>query len=199
VVFTVTVDHDRIERTRWGGLAPAITAAALTSAALIAIRRRQHARLGILLPASLAYVLLRAAVGILTDSDAVYFGVSLATSAAVAVAVAATAFTRTPAAALLMPAVVRYPQHTVDHPLYRRVAAHKTLAWAAAELAITAWEITHLAEMAAPQFVLVRTFAGSPIMAAWIFVLVFYIRLRLDPLNFHLAQRERGHRPTPAP
>jgi hypothetical protein len=53
--------------------------------------------------------------------------------------------------------------------------------------------------MAAPQFVLVRTFAGWPIMAAWIFVLVFYIRLRLDPLNFHLAQRERGHRPTPAP
>ena len=109
-------------------------------------------------------------------------GVSLATSAAVALVVAATAFTRTPAAARLIPLVVRYPQATVQHPLYRRVAAHATLAWAATELAMTAWETTHLADMATPQFMLLRTFGGMPVMAVLVPVVIFYIRLHLDPL-----------------
>ena len=171
----------------WGGLVPAIAAASVTSVALIIVRRRQNRTLGVLLPASLAYVLVRAAAGLLTNSDDVYFGVSLATSAAVALVVAATAFTRTPAAGRLIPLVVRYPQPIVQHPLYRRVAAHATLAWAATELAMTAWETTHLADMAAPQFMLLRTFGGAPIMAVLIPVVIFYIRLRLDPL----AHRQR--------
>jgi hypothetical protein len=171
----------------WGGLVPAIAAASVTSVALTVVRRRQNRTLGVLLPASVAYVLVRAAAGLLTNSDEVYFGVSLATSAVVALVVAATAFTRTPAAARLIPMVVRYPQATVAHPLYRRVAAHATLAWAATELAITAWETSHLAHMAAPQFMLVRTFGAMPIMAVLIPVVIFYIRLRLDPL----AHRQR--------
>jgi hypothetical protein len=171
----------------WGGLVPAIVAASVTSVTLIIVRRRQNRTLGVLLPASLAYVAVRAAAGLLTNSDDVYFGVSLATSAAVALVVAATAFTRTPAAARLIPLVVRYPQATVVHPLYRRVAAHATLAWAATELAMTAWETTHLAHMAAPQFMLLRTFGGAPVMAVLIPVVIFYIRLRLDPL----AHRQR--------
>jgi hypothetical protein len=171
----------------WGGLVPAITAASVTSAAFILVRRRQNSTLGVLLPVSLAYVLVRAAAGLLTNSEDVYFGVSLATSAAIALAVAATAFTRTPAAARLIPLVVRYPQPVVQHPLYRRVAAHTTLAWAATELAITAWETTHLADMAAPQLMLMRTFGGAPIMAVFIPMVIFYIRLRLDPL----AHRQR--------
>jgi hypothetical protein len=165
-----------------GGLVPAIAAASVTSVALIVVRRRQNSTLGVLLPASLAYVLVRAAAGLLTNSDDVYFGVSLATSAVVALVVAATAFTRTPAAARLIPLVVRYPQATVAHPLYRRVAAHATLAWVVTELAMTAWETTHLADMAAPQFMLLRTFGAAPVMAVLIPVVIFYIRLRLDPL-----------------
>jgi hypothetical protein len=171
----------------WGGLVPAIAAASVASVVLIVVRRRRNATLGALLPASLAYVLVRAAAGLLTNSDEVYFGVSLATSAAVALVVAATAFTRTPAAARLIPLAVRYPQSTVVHPLYRRVAAHATLAWAATELAMTAWETSHLGDMAVPQFMLLRTFGGAPVMAVLIPVVIFYIRLRLDPL----AHRQR--------
>jgi hypothetical protein len=176
---------------RWGGLVPAIVAASVASVALIVVRRRQNRTLGVLLPASLAYVSVRAAAGLLTNSDEVYFGVSLATSAVVALVVAATAFTRTPVAARLIPLVVVYPQRTVAHPLYRRVAAHATLAWAATELAMTAWETTHLADMAAPQFMLLRTFGGAPVMAVLIPVVIFYIRLRLDPL----AHRQRMNVP----
>jgi hypothetical protein len=41
--------------------------------------------------------------------------------------------------------------------------------------------------MAAPQFMLLRTFGGAPVMAVLIPVVIFYIRLRLDPL----AHRQR--------
>lgn len=172
------------------GLAAGIVAASVASATLIVVRRRRNTKTGILLWASLAYVLLRAVAGMVTDSDDVYFGLGLALSAATALAVAATAATATPAAAHLIPAVVRYRDRTRRHPLYRRVAAHTTLAWAAAELAVTGWEASHLAHTTATQFVLVRTFVGWPLMAAWIAVLIFYIRLRLDPLDHHLALRD---------
>ncbi len=184
------------------GLAAGIVTASVTSATLIVIRRRRNMRTGVVLWASLAYVLVRATAGMLTDSDDVYFGFGLAISAATALAIAATAFTATPAATHLIPAVVRYRDRTRRHPLYRRVAAHTTLAWAAAELAVTGWEAAHLTHTTATQFVLVRTFVGWPLMAAWICGLIFYIRLRLDPLDHHLAHRhaQPGQRwPSSAP
>lgn len=171
------------------GLTAGIIAASLTSATLVLVRRRSGRRLGVVLPASLAYVALRAIAGVVTDSPQVFFGLSLALSAATALAVAATAWTARPAAAVVIPAVVRYRDRTIAHPLYRRVAAQLTVAWAAAELAVTTWEATHLAHATASQFVVARTFIGWPLMAAWICALVFYLRFRLDPLDHHLARR----------
>lgn len=171
------------------GLSAGIVAASLTSAALIVVRRRRNRRTGILLWASLAYVVLRAVAGTLTESDDVYFGLGLAISAATALAVAATAFTAAPAAIHLIPAAVRYSDATRRHPRYRQVAAHTTLAWAVAELALTGWEAVHLTHATATQFVLTRTFIGWPLMAVWICALIFYVRLRLDPLEHDLTTR----------
>ena len=169
------------------GLTQAMIAATLTSAVVIALRWRKGRRIGILLPASLAYVVIRGTVGVLTGSEDVYFGLGVALSAATAVAIGATAFTRTPAASYLIPLVVTYRQQTLDHPLYTRVATHLTVAWALMELAITAWEASHLTQVTATEFIFLRTFVGWPVMAIWIFLLVFYLRFRLDPLQYALA------------
>ena len=171
----------------WLGLTEAIIAASATSAIVIAFRRQRGRPIGVLLPASLAYVAMRGLAGALTDSEDVYFGIGVALSAATAVAIGATAFTRTPAASYVIPLVVTYRQETVDHPLFVRVAAQLTVAWALMELAITGWEASHLTRVTATEFVLLRTFVGWPVMAIWIFFLVFYLRLRLDPLQHALA------------
>lgn len=171
----------------WFGLTQAMIAATLTSAVVIALRWRKGRRIGILLPASLAYVAIRGLVGVLTGSEDVYFGLGIALSAATAVAIGATAFTHTPAASYLIPLVVTYRQQTVDHPLYMRVAAQLTVAWALMELAITGWEAWHLTRVTATEFIFLRTFVGWPVMAIWIFFLVFYLRMRLDPLQHALA------------
>jgi hypothetical protein len=124
----------------WLGLVPAMIAASALTVVLIVVRRIAGRRIGILLPLTLSYVVVKAVAGVLTQSHAVYFGAGVALSALVALAVGATAFTRRPVAAYLIPHVTPYRRLTPDHPVYRKVAAHVTIVWALVELGIAGWE-----------------------------------------------------------
>jgi hypothetical protein len=55
------------------------------------------------------------------------------------------------------------------------------------ELAITGWEAWHLTAVSATDFVLLKSLVGWPVVAGWICFLIFYLRLRLDPIQFALA------------
>ncbi|MDH4116695.1 MAG: hypothetical protein OEW30_04775 [Acidimicrobiia bacterium] len=164
----------------WFGLSVAMIAASVTTVAFILLRRRSGAGVGILLPVSLGFVTVKAIAGVMTGSSVVYFGAGVALSALAAVAIGTTAFTRHPAASYAMPLVTPYRHLTPDHPVYRRVSAHVTVAVAAAELAITAWEGWHLTVASASEFVVIRTLAAWPVMGVVIFFAIFYIRFRLD-------------------
>lgn len=166
---------------RWFGLVAGMVAATALSIALIVYRRSRGQQIGWLLPISLGYVVVRGVAGVMTGSENVFFGFGVATSAAVALAVAASAFTRHPVAGYLLPLVVRYRHLSMDHPLYRRVAAQITLVWAIAELSLTAWEAWHLSNVSGSEFLIDRTLVGWPVMGAVIFFLIFYTRFRLDP------------------
>lgn len=172
---------------RWLGLTAAMTAASLTTVALIVIRRSRGRGIGVLLPISLGYVVVKAVAGVLTESQIVYFGAGLALSALLAVAVGATAFTSRPVASYLIPYVTPYRALTPDHPAYRRVAAQVTAVWALAELAVTGWEARHLTVASASEFVVARTIIAWPVMAVLIFLLIAYVRFRLDRYEWHLA------------
>ena len=162
------------------------TAVSLTAIILRRVRGRQ---VGLLLPISLAYVTVRGIAGVLFESETVFFGFGIATSALVALAVGATAFTRMPVAAYLLPLVVRYRHLTPQHSIYRRVAAQITLGWAAAELAITAFEAWHLSQASAAEFVVTRSIVAWPVMFVIIFFLIFYVRFRLDRYEHHMARQ----------
>lgn len=170
------------------GFVMAMTAATAASVGLILWRRARGNGIGFLLPISLGYVVVRGVAGVLTESEVVYFGAGLALSALTAVAVGATAFTRRPFATYLLPGVTPYRRLTPDHPVYRRVSAQVTAAWALAELAMTGWEARHLATSTASDFVVTRTVVAWPIMAAVIFVLIAYVRFRLDRFEYHALQ-----------
>jgi hypothetical protein len=175
----------------WLGLVPAMIAASALTLVLIVVRRIAGRRIGLLLPLALAYVVLKAVAGILTQSHVVYFGAGVALSALVAIAVGATAFTRTPVASYLIPLVTPYSRLTPEHPVYRRVAAHVTLAWAVVELGIVAWEGWHLTVASASEFVIMRTVGPWMAMGVLIFFLIFYVRFRLDRYEWALAREER--------
>ena len=175
----------------WLGLVPAMIAASALTVVLIVVRRIAGRRVGILLPLSLLYVVVKAVAGVLTQSHAVYFGAGVALSALIALAVGATAFTRRPVASYLIPLVTPYRRLTPDHPVYRRVAAHVTLVWALVELGIAGWEAWHLTVASASEFVIMRAIGPWMAMGVLIFFLIFYVRFRLDRYEWALAREER--------
>ncbi len=111
---------------------------------------------------------------------------SLAASGVFAIAVLATAFTRSPVAVHVISYVKRHDAEVVTHPRYRRVAAHVTAAWGICELGVSFWEARHLSGTSSAEFVAIRSFVGWPIMAFVVFWLIFYVRARLDPLEYRL-------------
>lgn len=173
------------------GLVPAMIAASITTLGLLILRRSGGKRVGILLPVSLAYVVVKAIAGIITESPVVYFGAGLVLTALLAVGIGATAFTRTPVASYALPLVTPYRHLNSDHPIYRRVAAQVTAAWAIAELGITGWEGWHLTVVSASEFVATRALVTFWAMGILIFFLIGYVRFRLDRYENHLAANAR--------
>lgn len=173
----------------WFGLVAAIVAASATTIALLVLRRRRGDRVGILLPLSLGFVVVKAIAGVVTQSQVVYFGVGLALTALLALAVGATAFTKTPVGSYLIPLVTPYRHLKSYHPAYRRVSAQITAVWALAELGITTWEAWHLTGSSGSEFVVARSVVAWPAMGTIIFFLIFYVRFRLDRYEYHLASR----------
>lgn len=172
----------------WLGLAAGMIAASITTVALLVLRRR-GAGIGILLPISLGFVVMKAIAGVVTESPVVYFGAGIALSALAAAAIGATAFTERPAASYAIPLVTPYRHLSPDHPVYRRVSAHVTAVVALAELGVTMWEAWHLTISTASEFVVARTLMAWPVMGVVIFFVIFYVRFRLDRYEHALRSR----------
>ena len=165
----------------WGVVAGIVVS---TAAAVASVLWRQHRGGGVgwLSLALLAYVVARGTAGALTGSHQVFFGIGVLATTVVAAAVLASAFTATPAAGYLVPALMGrwLLPATVRHPVYRRVCAHVTAVWATAELAVTGWEAWHLQHAAAVEFIGARAMIGWPAMAGVVFACAFYARFRIE-------------------
>ena len=171
------------------GLAAGMIAASVTTVILLVLSRRGRAGIGILLPISLGFVVVKSIAGVITESPVVYFGAGVALSALVAIAIGATAFTKRPAASFAIPLVAPYRHLSPDHPVYRRVAAQVTAVLALAELGVTAWEAWHLTVSTASEFLAARTLMAWPVMGVVIFFVIFYVRFRLDRYEWALRSR----------
>ena len=170
----------------WASVVVAIVVSSVVAAMLVFERHWRGVDVGWVLPVTLGYVVVRGLASVATRSDDVYFGFGVAASGAFAVAVAATAFTRSPIAVHVIPYVKYYEADVVAHPRYRRVAAQVTAAWGLCELGVSLWEASHLRGTSSAEFVAMRSFIGWPIMAFVVFWLIFYVRARLDPLEHRL-------------
>jgi hypothetical protein len=172
----------------WLGLAAGMIAASIATVLLLVFRRRGTG-IGILLPISLGFVVVKAVAGVVTESPVVYFGAGVALSALIAIAIGATAFTKRPAASYVIPLVTPYRHLSPDHPVYRRVSAQITAVVALAELGVTTWEAWHLTVSTASEFVVTRTLMAWPVMGIVIFLVIFYLRFRLDRYEYAMRSR----------
>ena len=176
----------------WLGLAPGMIAASITTISLLVLRKRGGAGMGVLLPVSFGFVVVKTVAGVATESPVAYFGAGIALSALVAVAIGATAFTRHPAASHVISRVTPYRYLSPDHPVYRRVSAQVTAVVALAELGITTWEAWHLTVSSASEFVVTRTLMAWPLMGTVIFFAIFYVRFRLDRYEYGLRSQTQA-------
>lgn len=165
------------------GLIPAIVVASAVSGVLVVLRRRQGRQVGFVLPVMLAYVATRGIAAVLTESHEVFFGFGLVLSTTFALAVLASGFSTSPAAAHAIPLIANYQPHTVAHPVYLQVARHVSITWALCEMAVTGWEASHLRNATAAEFIGIHALVGWPAMAFVVFCLIFYVRFRLDILD----------------
>ncbi len=155
------------------GIVWAIAASTAWSATLIIVRRRRHETAGVLVWFSLGFVVLRGGAGLLTRSDAVYFGPGIVNTLLIAVAFAVSVGVRRPIVGMIAPIFYPFPEDVRTHPTYRRVFARLTLAWAALLASSGALQIWLLSTTSTNTYVVVRSAVTWPLS-----VTLFVISLR---------------------
>ena len=145
------------------GLPWAMAGASAWSAGLVIHRRRAGKAAGALVWFSLGYVLVRGAAGIITGSDAVYFGPGIANNFVIAGVFGASVLVRRPIIGMVAPLFYPFPDEVRRHPAYRRVFSRLTLAWAAFQLFTGVGQIVLLATTTTNTYLLVRSLVVWPL------------------------------------
>jgi hypothetical protein len=144
------------------GLAAGVAGATLWSIRIVVGRRRRGEEVGRYLPILVAYLVVRAVVGIVTDSEAVYFGIGIGTKAAIGAALIATVVVGRPFLARYAHLVVPFDRATRDHPRYRQVMGHLTVGLGCYQFLTSAWDVWLFNRTSASGYVLIRFLVGWP-------------------------------------
>jgi len=118
-------------------------------------------------------VLLRGVAGVLTRSDAVYFGPGIVNNFVIAAAFAVSVVVRRPIVGYIAPVFYRFPDAVRKHPTYTKVFGRLTLAWALLQLATGLFQVWLIVNASTNTYVLLRTVTSLPLMIA-----LFAISLR---------------------
>lgn len=103
---------------RLAGLRWAVAAATIWSLKLVIDRRRRGVPLGVVMPVITIAVIARGVIGIITDSEDVYFGLGIASKFAIALVLFGSIAVRRPLAALGAPYVIDTTPDMVAHPAW---------------------------------------------------------------------------------
>ena len=145
------------------GLTAGVAGATLWSIRIVVGRRRRGEEVGRYLPILVAYLVARAVVGIVTDSEAVYFGIGIGTKAAIGAALIATVVVGRPFLARYAHLVVPFDRATRDHPRYRQVMGHLTVGLGCYQFLTSAWDVWLFNRTSASGYVLIRFLVGWPV------------------------------------
>lgn len=148
------------------GLVWAMGAGTVWAVALIVVRRRAGQTAGALIWLSLAYVVARGTAGIITGSDAVYFGPGIATNFVVAGVFVVSVALRRPAVGYIAPIFYPFPDFLRRHDAYRRAFSRLTLLWAALETFTGAVQVILLAATSTNTYLIVRSVVSWPLSVA---------------------------------
>jgi hypothetical protein len=157
----------------------AIAAATVWSAKVAITRKRRGSPIGKFLPIITLGIVARGLVGILTDSEAVYFGIGIGTKAAIGIGVIATMLVGHNLLARYAPLVFGFDDATVADPLY--ASGFRTIAWAVglAELSSAAFDVWLFNNSSVNYYLVVRFFVNWPLTTIVMFGSLAYLGRKL--------------------
>ena len=180
-----------------GGLASAMAATTVWSLGVVIARRVRRRAVGPLLWVTAGLLLARGAAGILTRSDAVYFGPAIVQTLLVGVLFAASALARRPAVEVIARFLYPFTPAMRRHRAYRAVFTRLTWAWAIYLVFVAGFQMWLVGRASADTFVVVRSVVDWPVALALFAVSLRYpVRVfRREPeLAPLVAAAEAGRR-----
>lgn len=167
---------------RLAGLTWAIGAATLWSLKVAYSRKRRGLTIGKFLPIITAGIIARGIVGILTDSEAVYFGIGIATKAGIGLVLIGSAVIGRNLLAKYAPLLLGFDEATVNNPIYKQ--AMDRVAWLAglAELISAAFDIWLFNNSSVGGYLTIRFFVNWPFTTLVLIIAVNHLSNQLDKI-----------------
>lgn len=148
---------------RLAGLGWAVLGATAWSVKVAVGRYRRGEAVGKFLPILVAYLVVRGTIGILTDSEAVYFGIGIGTKALIGAALVGTAVVGRPFLGRVLHLAIPLDAETMAHPVYLRVVSRLTVALGLYQFLTSAWDIWLFNQTSADGYVVIRAVVGWPV------------------------------------
>lgn len=160
---------------RFAGLGWAVAGATVWGVQASVRRTRRGEAIGKFLPLLIVYLLVRGLIGIITDSEDVYFGIGIATKAAIGLGLIGTVIFRRSFLSQVLPIVLPFKAETIKHKVFFRVMAQMTVVLGLYQILTSIWDIWLYRQTSVDGYVVIRTLVGFPAGFIASLLGVFYI------------------------
>ncbi|CAI8327045.1 MAG: Uncharacterised protein [Acidimicrobiales bacterium AG-410-I20] len=168
---------------RFFGLAWAVIGATLWGIKAVVSRYRRGEVIGRYLPILICYLIIRGVIGIITDSEAVYFGIGIGTKALIGAALIATIFTQKSFVQRFMHYVIPFDRTIRNHEIYRRATSRLTVVAGVWQFITSAWDIWLFRQTSVDGYLIIRTLVGWPAATTVILGSLFYLNRALKRID----------------
>ncbi len=160
---------------RFAGLGWAVAGATVWGVQATVRRGRRGEAIGKFLPLLIIYLLVRGVIGIITDSEDVYFGIGIATKAAIGLGLIGTVIFRRSFLSQVLPMVLPFKPETIKHKVFSRVMAQMTVALGFYQILTSVWDVWLYRQTSVDGYVVIRTLVGFPAGFVASLIAIFYI------------------------
>jgi len=147
---------------RFAGLGWAVGGATVWGLQATVRRSRRGEAIGKFLPLLIVYLLVRGLIGIITDSEDVYFGIGIATKAAIGFGLIVTAILKRSFLSQVLPTVLPFKAETIKHKIFSRVMAQMTVVLGLYQILTSIWDVWLYRHTSVDGYVVIRNLVGFP-------------------------------------
>ncbi len=160
---------------RFFGLTWGVIGATLWGVKAVIGRYRRGEMIGRYLPGLIIYLVVRGVIGIITDSEAVYFGIGIGTKALIGVALIATIFSQRSFVERFMHYVIPFDRKVRSHEIYKRTTSRLTVIAGVWQFITSAWDIWLFRQTSVDGYLIIRTLVGWPAATTVLLGSIFYL------------------------